>query len=407
MPRSSPPTRIRRLLPLLLCLAAAQAGAGDSLPALVQAALARNPGTELAAAEQSVAVALQQRADLPLAGAPSVNLRYQTDQLGSGDGYREWEGGVEMPLWLPGQAGSFATEAERHRGLAMAMAAEREWRIAGEVRSRLWAAALAEAEKSQAEAGRDVAESLVQDVRQRVEAGELPRSDQLLAEKDLLLRETALLQSDSRAQQAEKVFERYTGVAFSGSPSPETPVTGEAELQGHPRLRLLEQRAARARAHRDRVAANLNAGPSLWLGGKTARDTGADNYASAVGVEISVPFGGRSFNAAELAAAEQVLTEALTIQMQGSLDVEDELAQARIALDGSRAAIDKTRRSLDLAEESLRLSRRAFELGETGLIDLLRAQNDALQARNDHELSRLRHGQAIARLNQALGVLPQ
>ena len=207
MPRSSPPTRTLRLLPLLLCLATLQAGAGNALPDLVRAALARNPGSELATAQHSVAEALQQRADLPLAGAPSVNLRYQTDQLGSGNGYREWEGGVEMPLWLPGQASSFAVEAERYRGLAKAMAAEREWRVAGQVRLRLWNAALADAEKSQAQAARDVAQKLVRDVRQRVEAGELPRSDLLLAEKDLLLRETELLQADSRAQQAAKVFQ--------------------------------------------------------------------------------------------------------------------------------------------------------------------------------------------------------
>lgn len=407
MPRAVSPIRLHRLLPLLISLAVVPAGAATNLPELVKAASARNPGSGLAEARQALADALQRRADLPLADVPSINLRYQTDQPGSGNGYREWEGGVEMPLWLPGQASSFAIEAEGHRGVASTMDKERRWRIAGEVRTRLWAAALAEAEHGQALAARDTAQQLVEDVRQRVQAGELPRSDLLLAEKDLLLREQAVLHADSRARQAAKHFEQYTGVSFSEASPLQAARPAEADLRAHPRLLLLEREAAQARAHRDRVAKNLTAGPSLWLGGKTARDNRPGSYDSSVGIEISVPFGGESFNAPALAEAEQTLTRALTALSRARLELEDELAQARIALESAQAAIAKTRRSQDLAEESLNLGRRAFELGETGLIDLLRAQNDALRARNEHELSRLRHAQAIARLNQALGVIPQ
>lgn len=407
MPGTSLRTGSFRLSALLLLLASAQAAAETPLHELVQAALSRNPGSELPAAQAAMADALQQRADLPLAGPPTVNLRYQTDQPGSANGYREWEGGVEMPLWLSGQAGSFANEAARYRGVAAAMSVEHEWQTAGEVRLRLWSAALGEAAKTQAQAARDVAQGLAREVRKRVEAGELPRSDLLLAEKDLRLREYELLQADSQSRQAAAVLQRYTGSALSDVSFEETLAQSGPDMQQHPRLHLLKQLVAKARVHRDRVSKNLGDGPSLWLGGKTARDTFAGNYASSVGIEVSVPMGGRTFKATELAEAENALTEARVALMKGVFAVEDELAQARIELDGASVAIGKTRQGLLLAEESLRLSRRAFDLGETGLTPLLRAQNDAIRARNDHDQSQLLHARAIARVNQALGVLPK
>jgi len=407
MPRSPSPIQLRMLLPLLLSLSTAQSSASTSLPELVEMTAARNPGGDMTVAREALADALQQRADLPLADAPSVNLRYQTDRLGSDNGYREWEGGIEMPLWLPGQADSFAIEADRHRSVASAMSSERVWQIAGEVRSRLWAAASAEVEQLQARSARDAAQKLVEDVRQRMQAGELPRSDLLLAEKELLLRDQVVLEADAQARQAAQRFESYTGVTFSKTLALQGNIPRQTDLETHPKLRLLEQQVSQARAHRDRIMKTLRSGPSLWLGGKTARDTRPGSYESSVGIEINVPLGEETFNAPQLAEAEQALTETLTKLSRIRLELEDELSQAQIAFDSTSAAIDKTRRSQELAEESLRLGRRAFELGETGLIDLLRAQNDALRARNTHELSRLRHAQAIARLNQALGVIPQ
>lgn len=398
---------LTRVSPLVLCLLSAQAPAAPSLAELVNAASARVPGGELAATQLGIASALQRKSEQPLADVPTANIKYQTDRVGSGLGYRELEGGVELPLWLPGQADSFAREADRQRALSDAMQAARLLEVAGEVRERLWAAALARGDAEQARSARDSAQQLFDDVQRRVVAGELPRSDSLLAEKELLQREDALQQALNRADQSAALFTRYTGFDAPANPATETPSTADAIDPEHPLLHRLHGEVERARAHRDRISSQQRSGPNLWLGTKSARAQAGGDYESAVGIELSVPLGGAAHHAPELAEAEAMLTQAQVDHGRTRLQLEDVLTQAALELERAASALSQTERRRTLADESLNLNRRAFELGETDLVRLLQAQADALSARHDDQIRRLQHGQAIARLNQASGVIPQ
>lgn len=255
-----------RIMPLVLGLLAAPLLA-EPLPGqptlyqLVQAAAERNPGAELADAQRGIGAALQQKADQPLAAAPTVNVKYQTDRLGSDLGYREWEGGVELPLWLPGQADAFAREAEQRQGLSDAMQVARLLEVAGEVRERLWSAALAHSDAEQAGSARDTAQELFNDVRRRVDAGELPRSDALLAEKELLQREDELQQARNRAGQAAALFTRYTGFDAVTDPDSEVPANADAIDPQHPLLNQLHGEVERARLRATGSASNRWADP--------------------------------------------------------------------------------------------------------------------------------------------------
>lgn len=401
-----------RCVPIVLCLfssplLAATATEPPSLEQMVQAAAARNPGAELAAAQRGIGVALQGKADQPLAAAPTANVKYQTDRIGSDLGYREWEGGVDMSLWLPGQADAFAREAEQQQGLSDAMQTARDLQIAGEVRERLWSAALAYSDAEQARSARDTAQELFNDVKRRVAAGELPRSDSLLAEKELLQREDALQQTLNRANQAAALFKRYTGFDALANPAAESPASADAIDQTHPLLSRLYGEVERARAHRDRVRMTQRVGPNLWVGAKSARALSGEDYESAVGIELSMPFGDAVHNAPDLAEAEAALTEAQVEYSRARLQLEDTLSQVVLELERATGTLAQTERRRALANESLKLSRRAFELGETDLVRLLQAQADALSARHDYRIRQLQHGQAIARLNQASGVIPR
>jgi cobalt-zinc-cadmium efflux system outer membrane protein len=401
-----------RCIPIVLCLfssplQAATATKQPSLEQMVRAAAARNPGAELAAAQRGIGAALQRKADQPLAAAPIANVKYQTDRVGSDLGYREWEGGVELPLWLPGQADAFVREAEQQQRLSDAMQAARELEIAGEVRERLWSAALARSDAEQARSARDRAQELFNDVQRRVAAGELPRSDNLLAENELVQREDALQQALNRANQAAALFKRFTGFDALANPAVESPAAAEAIDPQHPLLSRLHGEVERARAHRDRLSKTQRGGPNLWVGAKSARALAGEDYESAVGIELSMPFGDAVHYAPDLAEAEAALTEAQVEHSRTRLQLEDSLSQVALELERAAGALAQTERRRELANESLKLSRRAFELGETDLVRLLQAQADALSARHDYRIRQLQHGQAIARLNQASGVIPR
>lgn len=392
---------------LVLYLFSAPLCSAPTLGEIVSAAALLNPGSELAASRREHAGALQRKSAQPFAQAPNVNVKYQTDRIGSDLGYREWEGGVELPLWLPGQADSYAREAGGQRDLADAMSAARLLEISGEVRERLWSAMLARSAARQTRNAEDAARTLFIDVKRRVDAGELPRSDRLLAEKALSQREDERRAAENRALTAARLFARYTGLDLPEQPVGEIPSPkSEIDLE-HTRLQLREREVFRARTHRDRVIGEQRSGPSLWLGAKSARALAGNDYDSAVGIEVSMPFGTEGHAAPAVAEAEAALTEALVALRRTRLELEDNVTQAQLDLERTTVALSHAERRLDLTEASLHLSRRAFDLGETDLVRLLQAQADALAERHDYHNRQLEHGQAVARLNQALGVIPQ
>lgn len=394
------------LVPVLLLPPASPAATGD-LARLVEAAYQRHPNRALDAAERRLGEALGERADHPLAGDPAFNLRHLNDGVGSNNGFREWEGGVDLPLWWPGQRQRVRSEGEHAVAAASALARGTRLTVAGEVRERLWGAALARGARDQARSDRDGAAALARDIGHRVAAGELPRSDLLLARKDLLAREDALAEAEARVIAAEQQVARYTGLGTVPTPAPE-PVPDDPQLTpDHPLRALVDAEVARERARLARVRGERRAGPSLWLGATSTRDAAGEDWDNAVGMEVSIPLGGTAHAAPAQAEADAALARAEARRAQVLRDLETALAEAHLEHRQASAAVTRAAALLSLAEDSLRLEQRAFELGEADLVRLLRARADARDARHALEARRLELGRAAARINQALGVTPQ
>jgi len=381
--------------------------ADTPLSEYVEATFVRHQGRELSQSERDIANALDQKAAQPLAGDPTFNLKYETDAIGSDLGYREWEGGVELPLWSPGQSREYKREAGRTMSVADATLNARRLEVAGKVRDRLWMLALARGELEQAQSALQIAQGLADDVKRRVDAGELPRSDLLLADKDVLTRTDAVAQAENRVAQAEGVFRNFTGLESALIPQWE-PIPANRELpENHPQLVLVDAKVELASAHRDRVEGERHSGPNVWLGGKTFKEQSGAGYDSAVGIEVSIPFGSVAHAAPALAKAGAALTEAQVEREHSHHQLAEALYIATLEYERTTEAQQRAQRRQELAEASLDISRRAFELGETDLVRLLQVQADAIDARHDQQIRQLDVGQAIARLNQSLGVIPQ
>ena len=80
---------------------------------------------------------------------------------------------------------------------------------------------------------------------------------------------------------------------------------------------------------------------------------------------------------------------------------------ARVSQRGVAEALAVAERRHTLAHEALDLVHRAFDLGESDLTALLQSEARAREASVALELRRLEQGRARARLNQALGVVPE
>ncbi len=378
-----------------------------TLTEAVEGALARHPERHLEAARRGVADAIARKAGQFLAADPSITLKHETDAVGSANGYRQWEGGVELPLWWPGQPESRRQEAARTLDEADAMDKAHHLEVAGEVRERVWQLAMARSERDLARADLELARQLYRDVERRVDAGELPRSDRVLAQRELLTREQAQAQAEARVEETGLLFTRLTGLAPQIEPQSEPEPQSRELAPAHPALALAEAEAARVRAERDRVKADRRSGPSLWLGAKQERGLSGEDYDASVAVQISLPLGLESQSAPEVARAESDLTAALAARERRRLELEDALISAQLEWKRSAEARERSLRQQQLAEESLKLSHRAFELGETDLVRLLQAQESAISARHDAQIRAVEYARAVSRLNQALGVAPQ
>lgn len=378
-----------------------------SLVDVVQAGLERYPERALSEAIRQQGEAIRRQASSLLAADAAVSLHHETDAVTENDGFRNWEGGVEMPLWMPGQrdrrnkvADATVREADATRRL-------QHWQVAGEVRELLWSLKMAAAEVGLAEQALDSARTLENEVKKRAEAGELARSDLILVQKETLAREIELSSAVSGRDSLMMEYRALTGLALLPVSISETSTRTETLPDNHPALMEARTTVGRGRAERDQTRAEKRASPVLTLGGKSERPESGLSYDTSLTVELHVPLGMRSQAEPRTAEAERRLTEASTRLARLRRELENKLNRARVDKQrATRALVLAEQRQL-LAAEGLRLARRAFELGESDLFTLLQARAQALSAKHDLQLHRLEGGRAQARLNQALGVLPE
>jgi outer membrane protein TolC len=363
---------------------------------VVAAALALHPAAGVLEARDAEAQALSRQAASLLAAPPAVELHYRTDQPGSGDGLREYEWGVSLPLLRPGQRG--ARQALAAGALAL--------RVAGQVRETLGEYALRENQARLAAEQWHTARALERDVDKRVTAGELARTDLLLARDETLARQAAYLDARSALDISGQHYRALTGLAEVPARWHEQAGT-ESEIAGdHPRLAETLARVERARAELDAARREGSGSPELTLGTRHERDDSASPYSDTLAVSVRVPLGSRAHNAPRTAAAATALAEAQAELVQTRRELQAALDAARRRLEATRAALAVDEDRSRLAQEHLALAHKAFGLGEMDLAALLRVQSAAFIAQRNLEQRRLQLGNDTAACNQAAGQVP-
>ncbi len=375
--------------------AGSRASVSINLREAVGRALARNPTRVVLIARLEESKALTRQAESFWAGDPSFALRHQNDAIGDQDGLREWEWGVELPLWLPGQKGARQAVAQEAAAAASASGSALALAVAGLVREALWDVALRENQAAIASRERDTAAQLEGDVGKRVRLGDLARADLILAQQETLARRAAELRARGEHANARHRYAALTGLEILPDTYREQPARARTVGDHHPLL-----------AERNQVRGERYASPTLTVGTRHEREASEADYANGFGAILTVPLGLASQRAPALARAELSLAEA-----QGSR----EALRRRLALAAEEAARDLetvraelavAERQHALAQENLGLARRSFALGESDLVSLMRIQALAFGAERGFRQKGLELGLAIARLNQAMGVVP-
>jgi cobalt-zinc-cadmium efflux system outer membrane protein len=402
------PWRIGRVLAAgaLSCAAVAQpiSSSVPSMSQAVESAWQRSLEASEASGQQRRAQAEQGAADAWLAAAPSLELQQREGRRHS-DG-RETELGLALPLWRPGQrarAGQ-AAQAEIDWGTAAEQAAR--WRLAGAVRE---AAAGVRAQAS--EAGltglrQGLLQRLSDDVARRVQAGELAPADALAARADLVEAEAQDAEARQRLQALRSRWQLLTGLAELPAAAAEPPATATPPLDEHPELRLALQTLERARQRLALVQAQRDAAPELGLSWRQERPGQGAATQHSVALGLRMPFGGEAHSQPRLSAAlaEQDLAYALVQRSRERLGVELELARSQLLSGREQSRLGDERAAL--LRERAGLITTSFKAGETALPELLRAVNAAAQAETSAARQQAALGLALARYQQAAGILP-
>lgn len=376
--------------------------------------------------------AVRRQAGAWTADDPALRLKGVSDRLTGDDGAFELEALVELPLWLPGQRRARLELASSLGMRADALSRLLRWEVAGAVRDAVWEAELARVRLQQTAAAYEAARALEAVVAKRFEAGELARLDLLTAGQETLALQAELTAALAAQEQAMAAYAQLTGRQNLPQPPnwptnlpstlPATPGEGmdgaaslDAAIGGerialpddHPLLAEADAALSGARAERERVVSDRRGNPVLSLGGKRTRDARSSPTDDALQLEVSIPFGLPSQSAPDIAASERQVTERLAELHRLRREAERELVAALLGRRGAAAALLVAERRAGLAADGLAVAERAFELGETNLGERLRAERRAREAKLDLALRRAEQGQALARVNQALGIIPQ
>lgn len=390
---------------LILGLLLTQPIYAASLRMALDQAWERSPQAQTLEARRAESDAMAVAANSLLPGAPAVILGHRSDQLNSNAGKREWEAGIALPIWLPGQRDARQRQAQAGKDGLEANIRALRLKLAGELREAIWLVRQVEAQTQLDEDRALTAKKLAEDVARRVLAGELAKTDLNLAQNEWRNAQAAALHSRNRQLQAQQAYATLTGM--TALPDDVSEIAQAKSLpDDHP---VLEEARLAIEAAQAQVRVAMNSrrdSPEVELSTRRERGNLNDPYASTVAISLRLPLSTDARNLPRSSAAQTALTGAHSGYARVRLTLEYHGQQAEQALQAADQVLDLARQQRAATRENLDLIQKSFNLGESDLFTLLRARAASFEAEQSYNQQEIAQALARARLNQAQGALP-
>ncbi len=376
-----------------------------SLNELTQTSLQRSPDQVRLEAMNESSRALFKRASNLLGSLPTLNVSGRSDQWQSDEGLSEYQLGIDLPLWRLGERSAGRDLAEKSAEWVSAEWNDIRLQMSGTVREMIWDYALAENAVDSAAGALKMAQKTESDMARRVKLGELSRSDQLLAQQQSLLREE---ESSAALAEREHTLMRYEIIAGSQRmPGKwrEEQTKIEEITDAHPVLYTLLKDVERARSEVELLRKERGQPVTLGVTGYHSRGESNPQYNNSLELTVGIPFGPKSYRDVRLSEQQQKVADAEARLLTRSRRLAADLREAKHGLHRIEEALVIAEKSRKLSEEQLRMAQTAFKVGESNLFTLLLVQNRTVQARRQYRDNRIKLQRAIARYNQAAGVI--
>ena len=416
--------RLRRcfvasLVVLLFALTASAQAKPKGTPKPLGYALARHLDMAVAIDARSRALDAQHRAvgaryatsNSITPGSPYFAGSRRSNTSGNLVGLRETELEVGMPVWLPGQRDAYEDTVTAGLLEVEELLALRRLDVAALLRDAWWRAQRAARDVSIARNRLATARDIGGDMARRVELGDAPRQDELLARNETLAAETEFAQAEAATRATRAAY----GVLTDGAAPDGTleAATKDGAVDEHPALRAPLASLARAETQARLVEASFIDSPEIGLFGRSEQNTqilpGTDPQktdSNTLGVRFKIPLPTPGRNEPRRAEAEAEVIRARAEYERARRIVEAEIKAARAAVAAGRRADALTAKRLAVADQQFELARKAFRLGEVNAVDLYRVRQSQLDAQRTRASASIDLGVALSRLNQARGYAP-
>ena len=331
---------------------------------------------------------------------PKLEVSHTTDQVETNHGRREWEVGVGIPLWLPGQRDNSINAAVVEQRAFQGRQAFEKWKLAGELREAWWETRFSEAEVASATKKLRLLERLTADTAKKLKAGEVA---------PLEVNQSKLVELDARRELAlanavhDRAIQAFKLISL-GAELPDQAEELRQDNSEHPALANAALESGAVRAQLKKVSNSVFGTPELGLSYTSERDAFDEPYSGTVKVGVTIPWGTGTQNRAQMAAINASLSQAQINQEQTSRAI---LMQQRIAANELQQAKDNADNAaiqMDLAQEKSAWVKKGYQKGQFDLAMYLKTLQEEWQSQSLLIRSRLEVARAISRSNQAAGV---
>jgi len=377
-----------------------------SLAELVNQTLEKYPDYARIAAMHQQSDALNERGSRWVAGALSASVYYKDDFAGSEAGAYEVDGALTVPIWNWGQRDAGLQLADNFEQSIAHQAKAIKLKVAGLVRQSLWAIKEQDLRYDMAQKAHHLAEQLLHTVQRRVELGDLPRTDYLLVQSELLQKKTELIQAEADLMHVRKQFYFLTQNNKIPADFQEAQSTKIQIDDTHPQLAAINAEIAQKKARVEWIKARGSGQTTLAIGGNTEKPESNVDTVNSITFSVSVPFFGGAYIAPIVALANRAYVEAEVEKAQIYRNLSEQVHETEHELKIEQEQLNVARQMQVNAQEHLKMANLSFDAGEINLMDFLKIQGRSQRAIQYAQESALKYQRNIAFYNQAVGEMP-
>ncbi|GAO00189.1 heavy metal efflux pump, cobalt/zinc/cadmium resistance protein CzcC [Komagataeibacter xylinus NBRC 13693] len=348
------------------------------------------------------------------AGGPTLSGEYMDDHmLGSNEGYTTYQGGVSVPLWLPGQGSATRQVASAEAASITEQLNVEHMALSIRVLDASAAALIARTRMDTARTLYDATARMATSATHALRGGELAPADTQMAQAAMENARNELALAREEAENATSTLE-----ALLGRPVvPDLARYGDGDVtharfvaprdmeDNDPRIKVAHRNVEAAEANMKLARRSFMPNPEIGVDAIHEKQYGSP-WDDRVGLNFSIPLPSEVRNTPIMSEARNRLATATSQETQARRMVHLELMRVRERLIAATTARQATRTAAESMERRAAAQEHAWRVGEASLDTALAARQAAASTRLASTRAEVEWHVASIRMLIATGIVP-